>query len=177
MNDILIRILMAIDAVVCLMLIGIILIQKSKGRGMGLSFGGGAAEAVFGGQMGNVLTRTTVILAIIFLADTTLLAILKPSGASASVTERFASEAVVPTAPALPSAATPAESATAEEFGGTAIPEAPIVDMVPVEAPAAPAAEEPAAPVVEAPAAPAAEAPAAPAAEVPAAPAAEVPAE
>ena len=42
MNDILIRILMAIDAVVCLMLIGIILIQKSKGRGMGLSFGGGA---------------------------------------------------------------------------------------------------------------------------------------
>ena len=75
--DILIRLLMALEAVVCLMLIGVILIQRSKGRGMGISFGGGAAEAVFGAQMGNVLTRTTVILAAIFLINTTILAILK----------------------------------------------------------------------------------------------------
>ena len=35
--DILIRLLMALEAVVCLMLIGVILIQRSKGRGMGIS--------------------------------------------------------------------------------------------------------------------------------------------
>ena len=49
--------------------------------------------------MGNVLTRTTVILAIVFLVNTTVLAILKPQGSvSADVTERFgetAEEAVV----------------------------------------------------------------------------------
>ena len=84
--NILIRVLMALEVIVCLMLIGIILIQKSKGQGLGLSFGGGAAESVFGGQMGNVLTRTTVILAIVFLVNTTVLAILKPQGASADVT-------------------------------------------------------------------------------------------
>ena len=91
--NILIHFLLAVEAVVCLMLIGIILIQKSKGQGLGLSFGSGAAESVFGGQMGNVLTRTTVILAIVFLVNTTLLAVLKPRGVvSADVTERFAQE-------------------------------------------------------------------------------------
>ena len=104
--NILIHFLLAVEAVVCLMLIGIILIQKSKGQGLGLSFGSGAAESVFGGQMGNVLTRTTVILAIVFLVNTTLLAILKPQGArSADVTERFAQAAAAEAAvPAEPSA-------------------------------------------------------------------------
>ena len=49
---------------------------NSSPTGLGISFGGAGAEAVFGGQMGNVLTRTTVILAVVFLANTTLLAIL-----------------------------------------------------------------------------------------------------
>ena len=52
--NILIHFLLAVEAVVCLMLIGIILIQKSKGQGLGLSFGSGAAESVFGGQMGKI---------------------------------------------------------------------------------------------------------------------------
>ena len=103
--NILIHFLLAVEAVVCLMLIGIILIQKSKGQGLGLSFGSGAAESVFGGQMGNVLTRTTVILAIAFLVNTTLLAILKPQGTvSADVTERFAEEAAEAAAPAAAAA-------------------------------------------------------------------------
>lgn len=161
MVDIVIRLLMALEAVVCLMLIGIILIQRSKGHGMGLSFGGGSAEAVFGGQMGNVLTRTTVILAVVFLVNTTVLAILKPKGVSADVTDRFAE-------PPPAAAAAPA-----------ALPEAPLPDVAAVddlldvsapEAPApAPAAEAPEAP---APAPAEAPAPEAPAPETPA-PAAE----
>ena len=178
--DILIRLLMALEAVVCLMLIGVILIQRSKGRGMGISFGGGAAEAVFGAQMGNVLTRTTVILAAIFLINTTILAILKPRGASADVTERLPAPDPVPVeAPA----ATPAPATTPVDLSADALADVlgPAVEAPAAEAPAAeaPAAEAPAA---EAPAAeaPAAEAPAAeaPAAEAPAAeaPAAEAPA-
>ena len=89
MIDIVIRLLMALEAIVCLMLIGIVLIQRSKGQGVGLSFGGGAAESVFGGQMGNVLTRTTVILAFVFLVNTTVLAVLKPRGSTAYVAVRY----------------------------------------------------------------------------------------
>ena len=140
--NILIRVLMALEVVVCLMLIGIILIQKSKGQGLGLSFGGGAAESVFGGQMGNVLTRTTVILAIVFLVNTTILAILKPQGASADVTERFAQEAAA--APAA--AAADAIPAATDEEMQAALADA-LSDLPEPEAPAeaAPAPEAPAA--------------------------------
>lgn len=167
--DIFIRILMGLEAIVCLLLIGIVLLQRSKGQGVGLSFGGGA-EAVFGAQMGNVLTRGTVILAVIFLLNTTLLAILRPKGRSASVAERIEPAAPVPAAPAP--ASTAEESAKALELLGNEAPTAPAA-----ETPAAPAVETPdpkAAPVVVVPAtpvAPAVEAPAAPAVVVPAAPA------
>ncbi len=173
--NILIHLLMAVEAIVCLMLIGIILIQKSKGQGLGVSFGGGAAESVFGGQMGNVLTRTTVILAVAFLANTTLLAVLKPRGQSADVADRFQAEAPAAEAPAAAPTDVDLDAAldptTAEPVDLDAAL-APAVEA----APAAPAAEAPAAPAVEAPAAPAAEAPAAPAVEAPAAPAVEAPA-
>jgi len=179
--EILIRILMGLEAVVCLMLIGIVLIQRSKGQGVGLSFGGGA-EAVFGAQMGNVLTRTTVVLAVIFLLNTTLLAILKPAGRSASVAERIETPAPAKAAPA----ATPSaeDSAAAQELLGTETPAAAPSAVAPAAtgtpAPAvAPAVVVPAAaaPVTAAPAAaaPVAAAPAA-AAPVATAPAAAAPA-
>lgn len=165
--DIIIRILMGFEAVICLLLIGIVLIQRSKGQGVGLSFGGGA-EAVFGAQMGNVLTRTTVILAAIFLVNTTLLVMLRPKGQSASVAERIAPTA----APAAPAPAASTEDAAAALDSMNA--EAPLVEIP--EAPAAPAAVVPAAPAPEAPAAPAVVVPAATAPEAPAAPAVVVPA-
>jgi len=79
MAIILFRILMAVEFLVCLLLIGLVLMQRSKGQGVGLSFGGGA-EAIFGAQMGNVLTRFTVILGIVFLVNTTILAVMRPTG-------------------------------------------------------------------------------------------------
>ena len=85
--EILIRILLVVNAIVCLLLIGIILIQRSKGHGAGLSFGGGA-EAVFGAQVGNILTRATVVLGVLFLVITTVIAILRPSGRGSSVIDR-----------------------------------------------------------------------------------------
>ena len=138
--DILIRILMGLEAVVCLMLIGIVLIQRSKGQGVGLSFGGGA-EAVFGAQMGNVLTRTTVILAAIFIVNTTLLVVLRPKGRSASVAERIA-----PAAAAAPmEAASPTdEAAAALELMNAETPVAPAVEIPDAPAPGAPAVVVPA---------------------------------
>ena len=65
-----------IEVVCCLLLIGIILLQKSKSEGLGLAFGAGAGESLFGARAGNVLSKATVVLGIVFLASTLFLGIL-----------------------------------------------------------------------------------------------------
>ena len=65
-----------VEAVCCLLLIGLILLQKSKSEGLGLAFGAGAGESLFGARAGNVLSRATVILGIVFLANSLLLGVL-----------------------------------------------------------------------------------------------------
>jgi len=65
-----------IEVVVCLMLIGLVLIQRSKGEGISSAFGGGMGESIFGANVGNVVTRTTVVLGIVFLLNTICLTIL-----------------------------------------------------------------------------------------------------
>ena len=68
--------LFTIDVICAFLLIGIILIQQSKsGGGLG-AISGGATESVFGAAAGNVITKTTVALASIFLVSTLLLTIL-----------------------------------------------------------------------------------------------------
>lgn len=65
-----------IEVLSCLLLIGLILLQKSKSEGLGLAFGAGAGESLFGARAGNVLSRATVVLGIIFLASTLFLGVL-----------------------------------------------------------------------------------------------------
>ena len=65
-----------VEVLVCVLLVGVILIQRTKGSGAGVSFGGGMGEALFGAQMGDVLTKTTVILGGIFIVNTLALSIL-----------------------------------------------------------------------------------------------------
>ncbi|MBR0056969.1 MAG: preprotein translocase subunit SecG, partial [Kiritimatiellae bacterium] len=59
-------ILQFVLVIVCLLLVGVILLQRNKGAGAGVTFGGG--EAVFGADMGNVLTRSTIVLGFLFVA-------------------------------------------------------------------------------------------------------------
>ena len=183
--DIIIRILMGLEAVICLMLIGIVLIQRSKGQGVGLSFGGGA-EAVFGAQMGNVLTRATVVLGVIFLLNTAVLAILKPTVRGDSLSERMASDtpvevkATAPTAEDSAAALELLEPDMAAPAPASSDAVAPAVEVVApsVQAPAeeAPAAVAPAV-VVPAAAAPVVKTPVAAPAEAVVEPAEEAPAE
>ncbi len=72
--------LMVVEVLSAFLLIIIILMQKSKSQGMGLAFGGAMGESLFGAQMGNVLTKATVVLAIVFMVNTTILAMLGPIG-------------------------------------------------------------------------------------------------
>src|SRR5215213_3882979 len=65
---------------VCLVLIGVVLLQQGKGGGMGAAFGG-ATTQVFGGRgAGNILTRATAICAAIFMLTSVSLAYLSSSG-------------------------------------------------------------------------------------------------
>ncbi len=65
-----------VEVLCCLMLIGLILLQKSKSEGLGMAFGAGVGESLFGARAGNVLSKATVILGIVFMANTLLLGII-----------------------------------------------------------------------------------------------------
>jgi preprotein translocase subunit SecG len=107
--QILVGVLYALEVIVCFLLGGVILLQKPKEGGLGVSFGGGMGEALFGAQMGNVLTKGTIILGAVFLLNTLILSRLT-SNTGASLMEGVKTPA--PTAEqALPFAAPTAPAA------------------------------------------------------------------
>ena len=73
--NILYVLLVVVEVVSSIILILLVLMQKSKG-GLGLAFGSGTGDAIFGARAGNVLTRATVVFAIVFLANTLGLAMI-----------------------------------------------------------------------------------------------------
>jgi preprotein translocase subunit SecG len=153
--------LIVVEIISSLLLVGAILIQRTRSQGMGMAFGAGMGESLFGGQVGNVLTRATVVVGIVFLVNTSALAILY---AHTQTEEASVVDKVPVAAPAAMPAPDGAVSPAA--LAETAPISAPVEASVPVEAPAGsepvaiPAAEVPAAqPEAAAPAAPAPEAP------------------
>ncbi len=145
--------LIVVEALISALLIGVIFLQKSKGGMGGSAFGGGGVgEAIFGSRMGNVLTKATVVLAVIFLTNTVLLTMLtaRRDSGGGSVTD-----GVVPaTAPAsaplggmLPVPAdmpvsAPVEAAPVAAPVTVDVPAPVAVDIpVPEVSPTAPAAE------------------------------------
>jgi preprotein translocase subunit SecG len=77
---------------VCMVLMGVVLLQQGKGGGMGAAFGG-ATSQVFGGRgAGNILTRATAVCAAIFMITSVSLAYLSSSGDRA-LKQRVAQEA------------------------------------------------------------------------------------
>ncbi|VGO22939.1 preprotein translocase subunit SecG [Pontiella sulfatireligans] len=65
-----------VEVLCCLLLIGLVLLQKSKSEGLGLAFGAGAGESLFGARAGNVLSKITVVIGVVFMASTLVLGIL-----------------------------------------------------------------------------------------------------
>ena len=71
------KLLMLIIEVLCsLLLVVVILLQKTKSQGLGLAFGSGMGETLFGSRAGNVLTKITITLGIVFLVNTLFLGII-----------------------------------------------------------------------------------------------------
>jgi len=71
------KILLILIEVICsLLLIGVILLQKTKGEGLGMAFGAEMGESIFGARASNVLVKITVWLGVIFLVNTVILGVL-----------------------------------------------------------------------------------------------------
>jgi len=69
--------LLVFQVIVAFCLVGFILIQHGKGADAGAAFGSGASATVFGSRgSGNFLTRTTTVLAILFLGNSLVLGYL-----------------------------------------------------------------------------------------------------
>jgi len=99
--------LVILEAACCLALIGLILLQKSKSEGLGLAFGGGGNDSLFGARAGNVLTKATIGIGILFLVNTLVLGILFSGSANESLMDNAEAQAAplqqsAPVAPEIP---------------------------------------------------------------------------
>ncbi len=156
MFNALIWLMTALEVIVALLIIVLVLLQKSKsGGGLGgiAGGGGGATEEVFGAQTGNILTKSTVVLALFFLVNTLALTVFQridresstkveeliESGTTPVPGLEDAAEEAAP--PVLPSAPAPASEATEAAPEATeAAPEA--TEAAPEATEAAPEATE-----------------------------------
>ncbi|MEW6681041.1 MAG: preprotein translocase subunit SecG [bacterium] len=64
---------------IAFLLIFLILLQTGRGGGIAAAFGGATVENIFGSTRGNVLTRVTAILAILFMIFSIILVRMGPS--------------------------------------------------------------------------------------------------
>ena len=138
--SILISILIAFHVLVCLLMVGVVLMQRPKNEGLGAAFGGGMTENIFGAQTTHVLQKFTVWLGIVFFALTLLLAILYAKrGTGETTIQKELLSQPVPAASAAPEAA-PATTPTAAPAETVAV-EAVAAEAT--EVPATPASPEP----------------------------------
>ena len=103
-------VLLIIHLFVTLALIGVVLIQRSEGGGLGIGSSQGMGAFMSGRGTANLLTRTTAILATIFMALSLTLALMNRGtvGAGRSLLETPPASAPAPGAPAPAAPASPA---------------------------------------------------------------------
>lgn len=146
MNVAFVRILLiVVETLVSLLLIGVVLLQRARNEGLGLAFGSGMGETLFGSRAGNVLTRITVWLSVIFVANTLVLAVLYSGG-----TQGGPSPLMTETTPApVPVEAVPGGLPLQPEGADLTVPSGAVAPAP--ETPAAPPTPEPAAPAPQEP--------------------------
>ncbi len=101
----------------CFFLIGVVLLQQGKGQDLASAFGGGGTQTAFGPRgSANILSRSTAILAALFMITSLALSIVRPR--ESSVLDQLPATAPAPAsspastaAPAAPTTAPAAETA------------------------------------------------------------------
>ncbi|MFH1039324.1 MAG: preprotein translocase subunit SecG [PVC group bacterium] len=105
-------ILIVLYVVICIALIVIVLLQSGRGSGLAGIFGsGGGGQTIFGARTGDVLTKSTTVLAVCFMVFSLVLAVLSARKTS-SLTREI--EAVGLEMPAFPEAVPAGEGETGE---------------------------------------------------------------
>ncbi len=120
-------VLMALQVFVCIALIGIVLIQRSEGGGLGIGSSQGMGAFMSGRGTANLLTRTTAVLAAVFLALSLTMAVLN-RGTSGTGNSILSMPQTSP--PAAPGATVPLKNA--------AVPPGQTSKAAPAQAPAGP---------------------------------------
>ena len=101
--------LLVVHGLITLALVAVILLQRSEGGALGIGGGGGGGLMTARGAA-NLLTRSTTILAILFIGMSILLAVLAAGTNKARVID---ASAVAPPASAAPAPAAPAPAVPA----------------------------------------------------------------
>lgn len=116
--------LTVVQAIVAAMLVGVILMQKSEGGGLGV--GGSPSGMMSARGVGDLLTRTTTVLAILFVSLSIALAVLAAAeGGPSTIDQSLQRDTGAELAPAQPADAVPLTgddplAAAAAQADGTA---------------------------------------------------------
>jgi preprotein translocase subunit SecG len=94
------NVVLTIHLILALLLVGVVLLQRSEGGGLGMGGGGGVMT---GRGAASALTRLTWIFAAGFICTSITLTVLAAAGsAGSSVTDQFGGDAPAPDAPVAP---------------------------------------------------------------------------
>jgi preprotein translocase subunit SecG len=96
-------VLLIIHLFVTLALIGVVLIQRSEGGGLGIGSSQGMGSFMSGRGTANLLTRTTAVLAVIFMGLSLTLALIDRGTSTAPGRSILDAPATAPPPPAPPS--------------------------------------------------------------------------
>lgn len=89
--------ILVIHVITCCFLIIFVLLQAGKGADAGATFGSSLGQTYFGSQGGNILTKITSVLAIVFMLTSIALTVIHHQKTSKSVVADYKNEAVVET--------------------------------------------------------------------------------
>ena len=137
-------VLLIVHLFVTLLLIGVVLIQRSEGGGLGIGTSQGMGSFMSGRGTANLLTRTTAVLAVIFFALSMALAALNRGGSvGTSILDRVptgtpANGVPTPTAPIPGAPAAPAPGGAPATPSAPASSSPPAAPSTPPATPAAP---------------------------------------
>jgi preprotein translocase subunit SecG len=112
-------ILIILYVVVCISLVVVVLLQSGKGGGLTGIFGsGGGGQTIFGARAGDVMTKTTTVLAVCFMLFSLVLAILSANRTSSLTKEIEAAGMEMPISPDSASA----EAEASDQAAATVVP-------------------------------------------------------
>ena len=118
-------VLLVLHLLIALALIGVVLLQRSEGGALGIGGGGGGGSLFSARGVGNTLTRTTAILAVVFFLTSIGLTILASRTGGGSLFDRPAGQQgdVLPQLPGQGQGQTqPDQGQTQQEQGPPKVP-------------------------------------------------------